>query len=1003
MENKIANVVFYKFNGEQGVMQQACIFYEDGTVKNCMYEEGLEAAEAIAQEENSTKDSFKELINKNRIYVLSGREFERRFKEFLIVKEEPAKVYIKNAIDEALANTTTGDLPMVVEEAKVVPLTKVINLDNKKVVNNITEEEKNEEKVIPQVIPMNNIIDEEEKEEEIVNNETVLEIPDGEEIIMDSPLDSEEDKNNELPADDEIESEEIDNEEIIDEDNKATKRVIIPPIGIYPEEVIEIPSDNMAKAADKVEDYAEDAEDLDDELEEELNNNELKEPEEVEDEVKEGFIRRGLRKLKNSAKKHWKKITAVVVALAIGVGLYSCANKNTKEGEILNNNIGIHSLIGDDKDGTKTAQESNTKQEVKSNDQFNGYSYDQLLGVTNNKVQKAEMMRIHDALHAYNDTFANAWLEEGKDVKAALSFEEMIALSQAYNQFSPQDIKAIFNGYGMRAYDLENAYKTGTLQLMAAHVIESREHPVDMSGIIVSEEGKAFYNKYHELFLTAKEAEGDAKVEAVEAFYNELHKDFPISDEIREEGISHADGRAQLEAYKLSVVPMVAAGEIMWQNLEIDNTLKGGVSTYFLDFANFEGLTKEELLDKVAESGNGVVYGDLDYFNDLGLCNFAEEQFEIVQQVTMSACANEDDTNPLYEQYRDAIVDELTKEGNYVIDDAHRDLSRLDRFQDIVNWHFGLTDEGYYTGQVIEHTETWTEKRTWTETEKHTTYRTETTKEHKPIPADEKEKIDKQIEKENKEAKDKAEKEAEKKRQEMQKEEDKKTEENKKKVDEENKDMQDKIDDANKKIDDGGTVNEDDFGDHDVDFDDEHSDKDGNLDDSVKDITTDPTGDQSGKDLPDPNKTGEEFDKKAPTDKNDPEEGYDVIVEENKEENPKTSTDEKKEEPKKEETKKEEPKQETPKEEPKQEAPKEEPKQEAPKQEAPKEEPKQEAPKQEAPKSDPVEEQEIEEYEGEVTEDDLKTSSNEAKADAIVEAMAKQSSSDDSAKVLKKA
>ncbi len=998
MENKIANVVFYKFNGENGTMQQACIFYEDGSVKNCMYEEGLEAAEAIAHEEKSTKESFKELINKKRIYVLSGREFERRFKEFMIVKEEPAKVYIKNAIDEVLANTSTGDLPMVREEANVIPLTNVININNVKSEDNIKPEDnkleanENESKVIPLVIPVDDNINEEEKEE-VIADETSLEVPDGEEIIMDSPIKEESEKEfTELDNDeieDEVESEELENKE--DTNERVTKRVIIPPIGIYPEEVIEIPSDNMAKAADKVEDFAED------EIEEELDKNELREPEELDQEVKEGFIKRGLRKLKNSAKKHWKKITAVVVALAIACGVYSCANRNTKAGEIVNNNIGIHSLLGNDNNKNNSANQDPSKQEVVSNDQFNGYSYDQLLEVTNNATQKAEMMRIHDALHNYNDTFANAWLEEGKDVKAALSFEEMIALSQAYNQFSPQEIKAIFNGYGMRAYDLENAYKTGTLQLMAAHVIESREHPVDMSGIIVSEEGKAFYNKYHELFLAAKEAEGDAKVEAVEAFYNELHKDFPISDEIREEGISHADGRAQLEAYKLSVVPMVAAGEIMWQNLEIDNTLKGGVSTYFLDFANFDGLTKEDLLNKVAEGGNGVVYGDLDYFNDLGLCNFAEEQFDIIQQVTMSACANEDDTNPLYEQYRDAIVDELTKEGNYVIDDAHRDLSRLDRFQDIVNWHFELTDEGYYTGKVIEHTETWTEKRTWTTTEKHTTYRTETTKERKEMPQEEKDKIDKKIDKENKEAKEKAEKEAEKKRQEMQKEEDKKTEENKKKVEEEEKDMQDKIDEANDKIDNGGTVNEKDFGDHDVDFDDQHSDKDGNLDDSVKDITTDPTDDQTGKDLPDPNKSGEDFDKKAPTDKYDPEENYDTeVIDEPK--NPKTSTEEPKEEPKQ-----EAPKQETPKEEPKQEAPKEEPKQEAPKQETPKEEPKQEAPKQETPKSDPVEEQEIEEYEGEVSESDLNTSSNEAKADAIVEAMAKASSNDDSAKVLTKA
>ncbi len=986
MEKKIANVVFYKFYGEQGIMQQACIFYEDGSVKNCMYEEGLEAAETIAAEEGSTKETFKQLINKNRIYVLSGKEFERRFQEFLIKKEEPAKVYIKNSIDEALANTSLNELPMVRNEANVIPLENIITINNsKEEVKEETKEDKvdeKEEKVIPVVIPSVTNEIEEDIDEPVIT--------DGEEIIMPSPLTE---ANNIIEEDNDIEIPENNKDVELNEDKveytntKPTRKIVIPAIGIYPEEEIEIPDTTIAKAADKVE-YFEDDRDID--------APEVEEEEELSQEVKEGFVKRGLRKLKNGTKKHWKKITAVVAAVALAFGLYSCAKHNTRDGEIIGNNIGIHSLLGNN-DDQKNAESFNGPvndkgvNEAVSNDNFDGYTYEQLLEVTQNKTQKDEMKRIHDTLRAYNDVFANAWIEDGKDVKAALSFEEMIALSQAYNQFSPTEIKAIFNGYGIRAYDLENAYKNGTLQLMAAHVIESREHPVDMSGIIISDEGKEFYAKYHELFLRAKEATGDDKVAAVEAFYSELHKDFPISDEIREEGISHADGRAQLEAYKLSVVPMVAAGEIMWQNLEVDHTLKGGVTEYFLDFADFEGLSKEDILDMATRNGNGVVYGDLDYFNDLGLCNFAEEQFDIVQQVTMSGCANEDDKNPLYEQYRAAIIDEFTKEGNYVIDDAHRDLSRLDRFQEIVNWHFGLTDEGYYTGQVIEHTETWTEKRTWTKTEKHTTYRTETTREHREMPQDEKDKIDREIEKENQKEKEKAEKEAEKERQKMQDEEDKKTEENKQKVEEENKDMQDKIDEANDKIEHGGTVNEDDFGDHDVDFDDQHSDKDGNLDDSVKDITTDPTG--SDQDLPDPNKTGEEFDKKAPTTTNDPEEDYDVIVEET---NPKTSTDTEKP--------KEEPKQEAPKqEEPKQEAPKEEPKQEAPKQEAPKEEPKQEAPKEE-PKHDPVEDQEIEEHEGEVTEDDLKTSSisNEEKANRIVEAMANQKS-EDSAKVLTKA
>jgi len=1103
MEKKIANVVFYKFSGEQGIMQQACIFYEDGTVKNCMYEEGLEAAETIAQEEGSNKASFKEMINKNRIYVLSGKEFERRFKEF--VKEEPAKVYIKNAIDEALASTTLGDLPMVRESANVIPLNNIINF-NKDV--------KKETNVKPVIIPNLNNEKTTEKElvslEEELENNQVEEIKAGEEIIMDSPLMAEDERVIDLP--------DLDEELEIDEDEKAadtktrtkvTKTVIIPPIGIHPEERIEFPVEdeevqreesNFFKAADNIEDLSsndsEDSDiDLDEEIEEELDAARKKAPvEEADNEYNEGLVKRGLRKLKNGARKHWKKITAVVAAVAIAFGLYSCNARQSKSGEILDNNIGIHSLIGDDKDGNnkeasaqKNAENNATAKENLTNESFNGYTYQQLLEVTKNPVQKAEMIRIHDALVAYNDVFANAWVEKGKDIKAALSFEEMIALSQAYNQFTPQEIKAIFNGYGMRSADLENAYKTATLQLMGAHVIESREHPVDMSGIIIDEEGKAFYEKYHELFLTAKEAEGDAKIAAVEAFYNELHKDFPISDKVREEGISHADGRAQLKAYKLSVVPMVAAGEIMWQNLEIDNTLKGGVANYFLDFADFEGLTKEELLDRVAEGGNGVVYGDLDYFNDLGLCNYAEEQFDIVQQVTMSGCSNVDETNPLYEQYRDAMVDELTKAGNYVIDDEHRDLSQLDRFQEIVNWHFDIGPDGHYEYRVIEHTETWTRKREWTETEKHTKYRTETTTEHKPIPDDEKEKIDKQIEKENEKARKEAEKEAEKKRQEMQDEADKKTKENEKMIEEDEKDMQEKIDNANEKINNGETVNEKDFEDHDVDFDDKHSDDKGNLDDSVKDITTDDKNDQTGKDLPDPNKTGEEFDKKAPTNTNDPEKDYDVIIDEYEEEvtNPKTNNDEgskkdetpkqeekkddskveeqeieeheeapkqeekksepkqeekksepkqeeKKEEPKheekqeapkqeekksepKQEEKKEEPKHEEkqeapksePKSEPKQEAPKSEPKSE-PKQEAPKSEPKSE-PKQEAPKSEPkheepkVEDQEIEEYEGEVTEKQVSYSSNEAKANAMVEAMAKANTEDESAKVLVRA
>ena len=44
---KVQNVVFYKFYGEQGEMQQACLFYDDGTVVNATVEEGIDATYEI--------------------------------------------------------------------------------------------------------------------------------------------------------------------------------------------------------------------------------------------------------------------------------------------------------------------------------------------------------------------------------------------------------------------------------------------------------------------------------------------------------------------------------------------------------------------------------------------------------------------------------------------------------------------------------------------------------------------------------------------------------------------------------------------------------------------------------------------------------------------------------------------------------------------------------------------------------------------------------------------
>ena len=286
---------------------------------------------------------------------------------------------------------------------------------------------------------------------------------------------------------------------------------------------------------------------------------------------------------------------------------------------------------------------------------------------------------------------------------------------------------------------------------------------------------------------------------------------------------------------------MNAASEMMFQNLETDNTLNDS---------------------------------EIDFLNDIGLCNYAQDKFEKIQTITLAA--EEDNTNPLYEQYRDSIIGMMKDKNQYVTTDEHRDLSKLDAFDKAVNWHFYVDSTGMFTGEVYYTTETHTETNTWTTQQ--TTYREETTTQEKEIPASEKKKIDDQIAKENEAAKKKGKKEAKKKQQEMQDEADKEAEKIKDEVKKDEEDLQDKIEDANDKIDENNKdddksndekINEDDFGDHNVDFDDEHSDDQGNLDDSVENITTNPSGDQTGEQLPDPNETGEKFDQQQPADNNE--------------------------------------------------------------------------------------------------------------------------------------
>ena len=790
---KIWNIVFYKYYENNKEIKKACIFYRDGSVEDTTYDEGLNACELIVKERKITsKNAFKEMINKDIVHVMSADELKLNFDKFV-----SHEVLTQDAIDEAIEEQMNEVDAVKIYQPKTKDATTRPFVVVPPVVEKFEEkqafEEKANEKVNPVFVPAYESPKEkvdyvyEEKEPErtvVVEREPVK--PRKKTLI---------EKYRESTLGTKIAS--------------ATLATLLL-LGLVP---------SVKKQS----------------LTGEIFRNRII----ANDAIPKDLVNKILHKNKNKAE------TVIVDedTKEDNTTREVVANTNENTNTPVNTNT-TNSNNGSSQNTTNTNANSgvqtfynpstNSVLVIGNNDYYDDYTYEELLAVTTNETQKRAMQNIYTAINNYNITFADAYVEEGKDIRAALSFDELVALQQAYNDYTKEQIKAIFNGAEIDAAKMSMDYKAATLQLMGAHIIENSQHPVDMSVLLETQEGKDFYHKYHKLFLAAKEAQDeDEKLKFVKAFYDNVRADFPITNEVRTQGIMHADQYASLESYKLSVIPMIAASEMLFQNLKIDYTLNDQ---------------------------------EVNFLNDVGLCNVAFSKFEKIQTITLNCC-KEDNTNPLYEQYRDAIIKELVAKNRYVIDDAHRDLSQLDAFINAINGNRRRFRQ--YVGGFYEWTTTRTEVKRWEETE--TTYREEEERIEAEIPEDEKEKIDKEFEEENEKARIEAEKAAEEERQRLQEEADKQAEQVQEEVKEIEEDLQEKIEEANEQIEmnqdndptNDKPVNEEDFGDHNVDFYDEYEDGNGNLENFVEEITTDPTGDQTGEPLPDPEETGRAFDAQA--------------------------------------------------------------------------------------------------------------------------------------------
>ncbi len=772
--NYIANIVFYI---EQETKEKRTkVFLKNGTIIDTNYEEGINICEELVKDRHITSvEEFKKIINNDFVHVTSEKSLEENIEKYKPNKpfEDPiSKEDILKDFDEYKTDGTYGaeDDTFGVEEEDLESINKIFSEDN-------NEEDDENEIVLPPTKPIN--IGEVEEDDEY---QTIDDI----DLDEDNEL-SEKDEDDFKSIEEIFSSSDKDELEYDDEDNY----------------------EDSYKSYDDEDTYDNNYDNLPDNYDVDGMGNEISNDNLSNERGIKGFFKRLGNKIKNTGlvKKITLGITSIALALGIGIGAYSCASRKSPEGVINKNNIS-------NSDSSNKGKSNSTVLFVGDNKYYDDYTFNQLIEVTEDKTQKRVMTKANKLLEKFNIKFASKYNKS--KIKPALSFYEIVALQNAYNDYSKEDIASIYNGEDVLRNDLSNDYKEASLQLMGAYIIETKDNPVDISDTLDTQKGKEFWDKYHNLFVRAKNATGNKQLELVKEFYNNVKKDFPVTVKRRTEGISHREDHNSIESYKLSVAPIIAAAEMIFQKLDVDYTLKNS---------------------------------EVHFLNDIGLCDYAEEKFERIEIITLSSETNK--KSPLYDQYKEVVENELIDKDSYGIKDKLRELSKLEEFRLAVNGRFHEVATGSYkkTSKTVKNTST--------------TYSEKTSTRNIPIPKSEKKKIDNQIEKENAEAKKKGLKKAEENRKKMQAKENKNAKKVRESVKKDAKDMQDKIDQANNKINNGGTVNEKDFKNHNVDFDDKYSDSNGNLDKSVGEITTDGSNDKTNEPLPNPNKTGASFDSRA--------------------------------------------------------------------------------------------------------------------------------------------
>ncbi len=243
---------------------------------------------------------------------------------------------------------------------------------------------------------------------------------------------------------------------------------------------------------------------------------------------------------------------------------------------------------------------NNSKNSNKSISDYQNMSFDELVAQLPAGAKKDAVVAVQSTLKNFNDILSGSIMRDGEDKRLAHSWDENMAAYLAFNDFTQDELLEIFDSYQIDANDLYEQLNLGNMKEMLYYARATE--PSGRADLIKSQEGKDFFNKYENLVLQFNRATTvEDKTVIAQQFYSSLRADFPIQTEDLE-GFIHNDKGYPDYAYAMT--PMVSAMEIMTRNI--------GVS-----------LNDDEIKR----------------FNDLAMCNFAQEKFESYQQ-SLSAAQN---------------------------------------------------------------------------------------------------------------------------------------------------------------------------------------------------------------------------------------------------------------------------------------------------------------------------------------------------------------------------